>query len=90
MAEPASAVRHLLEALTAWAREERGKVGERASDNVGAVLRELGFVTQTEHEELELRVAQLEHRIRLLEAAPPPVTLEGDGAVGDAESRPPL
>ena len=80
MAEPASSVRQLVEALAAWTRDERGKVGERASENVSAVLRELGFVTQTEYEELELRVAQLEHRLRLLErpiepvvAAPGPV-----------------
>ena len=32
-----------------------------------ASLRELGLVTREELEELELRVAQLEHRLRLLE-----------------------
>src|SRR5215210_1601100 len=67
MAEPASAVRQVVEALVGWARDEGGRAGERASENVGAALRELGFVTQAEYEELELRVAQLEHRLRLVE-----------------------
>jgi polyhydroxyalkanoate synthesis regulator phasin len=89
MAERASAARNVVEALVGWARDESGRVSERASENTSALLRELGFVTQSEHEDLELRVAQLEHRIRLLESATPPVTLRGDGA-GDAESRPAL
>jgi len=55
-----------------------------------ALLRELGFVTQSEFEELELRVAQLEHRIRLLERTTAPVTLEGDGPAGHAEPQPPI
>jgi polyhydroxyalkanoate synthesis regulator phasin len=90
MAEPVSAARNVVEALVGWARDETGKVGERASDNMSAVLRELGFVTQSEHEDLELRVAQLEHRIRLLESTPPPVTLGGDGADDQQEPRPTL
>ena len=90
MAEPVSAAKNVVEALVAWAGEERSKAGERASESVSALLRELGFVTQSQHEDLELRVAQLEHRIRLLESAAAPVTLEGDGADGDAEPRPAL
>ena len=90
MAEPASSAKNVVEALAAWARDETGRVSERASENVSAVLRELGFVTRSQHEDLELRVAQLEHRIRLLESAPPPVTLQGDGAADDTEPRPAL
>jgi polyhydroxyalkanoate synthesis regulator phasin len=90
MAEPVSAARNVAEALLGWAREEGGRVGERASENVSAVLRELGFVTQDEHEQLELRVAQLEHRLRLLESASAPVTLAGDGADDGPEPRSPL
>ncbi len=90
MAEPGSGARNVVEALVGWARDESGRVSERASENVNALFRELGFVTQSEHEELELRVAQLEHRIRLLESARPPVTLDGDGAGDDPESRPAL
>jgi polyhydroxyalkanoate synthesis regulator phasin len=45
---------------------------ERLSDGALSALRnvadELNLVTRDELEELELRVAQLEHRLRLLEA----------------------
>jgi BMFP domain-containing protein YqiC len=34
-------------------------------------FRELGLVTRREHEELELRLAQLEHRLRLVEKQEP-------------------
>ncbi len=87
MAEPGSSARNVVEALVGWARDEGGRASERASENVSALLRELGFVTQSQHEDLELRVAQLEHRIRLLESASPPVTLHGDGAGDDPEPR---
>jgi polyhydroxyalkanoate synthesis regulator phasin len=87
MAEPVSVARNVAEALLQWAREESGRMSERASENASAVLRELGFVTHGEYEDLELRVAQLEHRLRLLESATTPVTLEGDGAAGDTEPR---
>jgi polyhydroxyalkanoate synthesis regulator phasin len=90
MAEPVSAAKNVLEALALWAREETSRVGEVTSETFSALVRELGFVTQAEHEDLELRVAQLEHRIRLLERTTTPVTLEGDGTAGDQESRPPL
>ena len=33
------------------------------------VLREVGLVLRSEYEELELRVAQVEHRLRLVESA---------------------
>ena len=35
-----------------------------------AIFRELGLVTRDDLEDLELRIAQLEHRIRLLEEPP--------------------
>ena len=37
-----------------------------------AMLDELGLVTRDEWDELELRVAQLEHRLRLVEDPPKP------------------
>ena len=43
------------------------RVTERAGAGVQNVLRELGLVLRSEFEELELRVAQLEHRLKLLE-----------------------
>jgi polyhydroxyalkanoate synthesis regulator phasin len=59
--------RQLLEdAVTRW-RGDAGRFGERASESLAGVLRQLGLVTREELEEVELRVAQLEHRLRLVE-----------------------
>ncbi len=57
------------EATMRW-RGDAMRVGEKAGATVNGVLRELGLVTRDEWEELELRVAQLEHRIRLVETQP--------------------
>jgi polyhydroxyalkanoate synthesis regulator phasin len=46
------------------------RLGERAGASLHGVLRDLGLVTRDEWDELELRVAQLEHRVRLLEQTP--------------------
>ncbi len=48
-------------------RGEAAKVTERAGSSMSSIFRELGLVTRHEHEELELRLAQLEHRLRLVE-----------------------
>ena len=59
--------RQLLEdAVTRW-RGDAARFGERAGESLAGVARQLGLVTREEMEELELRVAQLEHRLRLLE-----------------------
>jgi hypothetical protein len=42
---------------------------DRAQDALASLLDDLGFVTRERYEELELKVAQLEHRVRLLERA---------------------
>jgi polyhydroxyalkanoate synthesis regulator phasin len=57
------------EATGRW-RGEAGRLGERASAALEDVFHDLGLVTRESYEELELRVAQLEHRLRLLEDAP--------------------
>ena len=62
------------EATTRW-RGDAVRVGERAGATLHNALRELGLVTRDEWDELELRVAQLEHRVRLLEAQPATRTL---------------
>jgi polyhydroxyalkanoate synthesis regulator phasin len=63
------------EATTRW-RGDAVRVGERAGATLHGVFRELGLVTRDDWDELELRVAQLEHRLRLVEsrprAVPPP------------------
>jgi polyhydroxyalkanoate synthesis regulator phasin len=43
------------------------RVGETSRRRIHDLARELGLVTREEWDELELRVAQLEHRLRLLE-----------------------
>ncbi|HZB22742.1 MAG TPA: hypothetical protein VE444_02755 [Gaiellaceae bacterium] len=84
MAERVSSIRDIADAAAAWLREERTRVGSTASDNVSALLRELGYVSRTEHDELILRVAQLEHRVRLLESEQNP----SDVDAADPEPRP--
>jgi polyhydroxyalkanoate synthesis regulator phasin len=56
---------------TRW-RGDATRLTERASVNLATLFSQIGLVTRAEVEELELRVAQLEHRLRLLEGAPPP------------------
>jgi polyhydroxyalkanoate synthesis regulator phasin len=48
-------------------RSEALRVGERAGATFSGLFRDLGLVTRREYEELELRLAQLEHRLRLVE-----------------------
>ena len=48
-------------------RGEAMRVSERAGATFSGLFRELGLVTRREYEELELRLAQLEHRLRLVE-----------------------
>ena len=52
--------------VSRW-RGDATRATERAGASLHGVLRELGLVLRTEYEELELRVAQLEHRLKLLE-----------------------
>ena len=52
--------------VSRW-RGDATRVTERAGAGVHGVLREFGLVLRSEYEELELRVAQLEHRLKLLE-----------------------
>jgi polyhydroxyalkanoate synthesis regulator phasin len=44
-----------------------GWVGDRASDALSALADQLGLVRERQLAEVELRIAQLEHRVRLLE-----------------------
>jgi polyhydroxyalkanoate synthesis regulator phasin len=60
--------RSLVEEMMGRWRSETMRLGERTGSGLQGLFRELGLVTRGELEELELRVAQLEHRLRLLEA----------------------
>ena len=62
--------RQLLDdSLTRW-RGDATRLGERAGESLAGLLRQLGVVTRDELDELELCIAQLEHRIRLVEQQP--------------------
>ena len=71
--------RSLIEdAVVRW-RGDATRLGERAGEGLATTFGRLGLVTREELDELELRVAQLEHRLRLLEDQPrltpvPPVS----------------
>ena len=62
-------LRSLADDLTSRWRGDAIRVGEGSRRGVRDVARELGLVTREDWDELELRVAQLEHRLRLLENA---------------------
>ena len=62
--------RSLVDDLTGRWRAEAKRIS-RASSTAQGLLRELGLVTKADVEELELRIAQLEHRLRLVEGAKP-------------------
>jgi len=63
-------VRSWIDESTARWRGEAMRVGERAGSTLNGAFRELGLVTRDDWDELELRVAQLEHRLRLIESRP--------------------
>ena len=82
MDEPGNPLREAAERLAVAARDAfdevshrwRGdakRVTERGGATLESVLRDLGLVSRREYEELELRVAQLEHRLRLVEGPRP-------------------
>lgn len=48
-------------------RGDATRLGERAGVSLATAFREMGLVTRREYEELELRLSQLEHRLRLVE-----------------------
>ena len=52
-------------------RGDAVRMSERAGTTLSTLFRELGLITRREYEELELRLAQLEHRLRLLEKREP-------------------
>ena len=60
----------LLVELPARVRGSRARLSEQALGAVRSLVDELNLVTRDDLDELELRVAQLEHRMRLLEGPP--------------------
>jgi polyhydroxyalkanoate synthesis regulator phasin len=59
--------RELVDEVVGRWRGDAVRMTERASSTLVTLFRELGLVTRREYDELELRLAQLEHRLRLVE-----------------------
>ena len=57
------------EMSTRW-RGDAVRLGEKAGTSLDRLFNELGLVTKDDVEELELRIAQLEHRLSLVEDPP--------------------
>ena len=62
--------RALIEDMSTRWRGDATRLGEKAGTSLDRLFRELGLVTKDDVEELELRIAQLEHRLRLVEDPP--------------------
>ncbi len=54
------------DATSRW-RGDAVRLGEETKTRVNSVFYELGLITREDWDELDLRVAQLEHRLRLIE-----------------------
>jgi polyhydroxyalkanoate synthesis regulator phasin len=59
--------RELIEQTTRRWRGEAVRASERAGVGLEGLFKQLGLVSRSDFEDLELRVAQLEHRLRLVE-----------------------
>jgi polyhydroxyalkanoate synthesis regulator phasin len=59
--------RSLVEELSGRWRGDAIRISEKTRVSLAGVFRELGLVTRDDLDDLELRVAQLEHRLRLVE-----------------------
>jgi hypothetical protein len=60
-------LRSLLDDLSARWRGDAVRLGEETRQRLRGISHEFGLVTRDDWDELDLRVAQLEHRLRLLE-----------------------
>ena len=66
----ADVLEELLVELSGRLRGGRARFSEQGGALVRAIADELNLVTRDDLDELELRVAQLEHRLKLLEDVP--------------------
>ncbi|HLX32638.1 MAG TPA: hypothetical protein VKR79_07705 [Gaiellaceae bacterium] len=67
------AIEELFAEIPGRVRGGRAKLSEQAVATLRTLVEDLDLVTRDDLEELELRVAQLEHRLKLLEDAPRPL-----------------
>jgi polyhydroxyalkanoate synthesis regulator phasin len=61
------ALRQLVDELAAQLRSGVDRIGDLPQETGERLARELGLVRREELESVELRLAQLEHRLKLLE-----------------------
>jgi polyhydroxyalkanoate synthesis regulator phasin len=59
--------RALIDDVSSRWRGDATRLGEKAGATMDVLFREFGLVTKDDLEELELRIAQFEHRLTLLE-----------------------
>jgi polyhydroxyalkanoate synthesis regulator phasin len=78
--------REVIDQATRRWRGEAVRMGEKAGAGLEGLFHQLGLVTRDDFEELELRVAQLEHRLRLVEDKPAG-TLQQSVATSPASER---
>ncbi len=64
------ALRQLVEELSAQLRSGVEKLGDVPTETGERIARELGLVNREQLDAVELRLAQLEHRLKLLEEPP--------------------
>ena len=60
-------LRSLVDDATSRWRGDAVRLGEETRQRVNSVFYELGLITREDWDDLDLRVAQLEHRVRLIE-----------------------
>ena len=76
MSQPGSdgafALRQLVDELGVQLRAGAERLGDLPQETGERMARELGLVTRAEWDALELRLAQVEHRLKLLERTKPP------------------
>jgi polyhydroxyalkanoate synthesis regulator phasin len=68
-------LRSLLDEATSRWRGDAVRMGEGTREHLNKLFYELGLITREDWDELDLRVAQLEHRLRLLEDRSEPPAL---------------
>jgi polyhydroxyalkanoate synthesis regulator phasin len=70
-------LRHAVQDVLAGWRRDAERAGVRREEALERLIKKLGVARREDTDDLALRVAQLEHRVRLLESGPPePRTIE--------------
>jgi polyhydroxyalkanoate synthesis regulator phasin len=78
--------REMVDRLVSRSRDEARSALKRADSSLQGAYRDLGLITKREVEDLDFRLRQIEHRVRLLEATADNGTRSGSSAdaTGDA------